>query len=174
MSVCPYGKTGYSVFSKNLLKQFQVSFWADKNNGHFTWRQYVHLWEYLKVVTQVGRLLSDLRSIVHCTTWRTLQNYSCTEYLCSELEIVWKIVSFPGIKLPGLGVNHPPLTSAKVKERIQLYLYPPFGSSWPVLGWTLPFTSNTKAAELEVLKRAVCCLEVLAEPAVGLLAPSRS
>ena len=34
-------------------------------------------------------------------------------------------VSFPGIKRPGRGVNHPPLSSADVKERVELYLYSP-------------------------------------------------
>ena len=30
-------------------------------------------------------------------------------------------VSFPGVKRPGRGINHPPLSSAEVKERIELY-----------------------------------------------------
>jgi len=33
--------------------------------------------------------------------------------------------SFPGIKRPGLGTNHPPPSSAGVKERAGLYFYPP-------------------------------------------------
>jgi hypothetical protein len=40
------------------------------------------------------------------------------------------------VKRPGRGVEHT-LCSAEVKERIELYLYFPTGSSWPVLGWTL-------------------------------------
>jgi hypothetical protein len=43
-----------------------------------------------------------------------------------------------GIKRPARGVDHPPPSSAEVKERIELYLYSPSGPSWPVLGWTLP------------------------------------
>jgi len=39
--------------------------------------------------------------------------------------------SFAGGKQLGCG-NHPPLSSTKVKERVELYLYSPFGSSWPV------------------------------------------
>jgi len=31
---------------------------------------------------------------------------------------------FPGIKWPGHGVDHPPPSSAEVKERVELYLYP--------------------------------------------------
>jgi hypothetical protein len=33
--------------------------------------------------------------------------------------------SFPGIKRPGRGVDHPPPTSAEIKERVELYLYSP-------------------------------------------------
>jgi len=43
-------------------------------------------------------------------------------------------ISFPGVKRPGRGVDHSPLTRAEVKERVQLYLYSPSGPSWPVLG----------------------------------------
>jgi hypothetical protein len=46
--------------------------------------------------------------------------------------------SFPGVKQPGRGVDHPPPSSAQVKERLELYLYSPSGPSWPVVGWTLP------------------------------------
>ena len=45
--------------------------------------------------------------------------------------------SFPGVKRPGRGVDHPPPSSAEVKERVELYLYSPSGPSWPDLGWTL-------------------------------------
>jgi hypothetical protein len=31
--------------------------------------------------------------------------------------------SFLGVKRPGHGVDHPPPSSAKVKERVELYLY---------------------------------------------------
>jgi hypothetical protein len=47
-------------------------------------------------------------------------------------------VSFPGVKRPGRGVDHPPSSSARVKERVELYLYSPSGPSWPVLGRILP------------------------------------
>ena len=47
-------------------------------------------------------------------------------------------VTFPGEKRPEHGVDRPPLSSAEVKERVELYLYSPSGPSWPVLGWTLP------------------------------------
>jgi hypothetical protein len=48
-------------------------------------------------------------------------------------------VSFPGVKRPGRGVDHPPSSTAGVKERVELYLYSTSGPSWPVLGRTLPY-----------------------------------
>jgi hypothetical protein len=45
---------------------------------------------------------------------------------------------FPRLKQPGCGVDHPPPFSTEVKERVELYLYSPFRTSWSVLGWTLP------------------------------------
>jgi hypothetical protein len=51
---------------------------------------------------------------------------------------------FPGVKRPGRGIDHPPPSSAKVKERVELYLYSPSGPSWPVLGWTLPLLIGLK------------------------------
>jgi hypothetical protein len=35
----------------------------------------------------------------------------------------------PGLKRPGRGVDHPPTSSAEVKERVKLYLYSLFGPS---------------------------------------------
>jgi hypothetical protein len=43
-----------------------------------------------------------------------------------------------GVKRPGRGVDHPPHPRAEVKERVELYLLPPSGPSWPALGWILP------------------------------------
>jgi len=42
--------------------------------------------------------------------------------------------SFPGVKQPGRGVDHPLPSSAEVKERVELYLYSPYGPLWAVLG----------------------------------------
>jgi hypothetical protein len=38
-------------------------------------------------------------------------------------------VSFPLVKRPGRGVDHPPLSSAEVEEIVDLYLYSPSGLS---------------------------------------------
>ena len=54
-------------------------------------------------------------------------------------------VSFPGVKRLGRGVDHPPPSSARVKERVELYLYSPSGLTWPVLGRTLPFSLTITA-----------------------------
>ena len=37
-----------------------------------------------------------------------------------------------GLRRPGRGVNHPPPSSAEVKERVELYFYNSPGPSWPV------------------------------------------
>jgi hypothetical protein len=42
--------------------------------------------------------------------------------------------SFPGVKWPEHGFNHPPPFSAEVKERVELYLYSTSRPSWPVIG----------------------------------------
>jgi len=42
--------------------------------------------------------------------------------------------SFPGIQLPGRGVDHPPPSSDEVKERVELCLCSPSRPSWPILG----------------------------------------
>ena len=42
--------------------------------------------------------------------------------------------SFPGVRRPGRGADHSSLYIAEVKERVELYLYTPFGPSWPILG----------------------------------------
>jgi hypothetical protein len=44
--------------------------------------------------------------------------------------------SFPGIKRPRRGVDHPPSSSAEVKEIVELYICSPFGHLCPVLGGT--------------------------------------
>jgi hypothetical protein len=54
----------------------------------------------------------------------------------TQLPIQWVPGLFPGGKVAGAwrGVDHLPSSNAEVKERIELYLYPFSGPSWPVLG----------------------------------------
>jgi hypothetical protein len=47
--------------------------------------------------------------------------------------------TFPGVKRPGLGINHPSHSSAEVKERVELYLYSTSVPPWQVIVWTLRF-----------------------------------
>jgi hypothetical protein len=52
--------------------------------------------------------------------------------------------SFPGVKRPGRGAEHPIPSNAEVEGRVELYIYPPppslslSGHLWPVLRRTLP------------------------------------
>jgi hypothetical protein len=48
--------------------------------------------------------------------------------------VQWVPGLFLGVKRPGRGVDHPPPSSAEVKEKVKLYLYCPSGPSWSVLG----------------------------------------
>jgi hypothetical protein len=47
--------------------------------------------------------------------------------------------SYPGVKRPGRGIDHPAPSSAEVEGKVELYTYSLSGPSWPVIGWTLPF-----------------------------------
>jgi hypothetical protein len=63
---------------------------------------------------------------------------------------------FPRVKRSGRGVDHPPPhLSVEVKERVELYLYSTSGSSWPVVGCTLPLPLSFKTN-----KRRQCLSQV--------------
>ena len=42
--------------------------------------------------------------------------------------------SFPGVKRPGRGVDHPSPSRTEVEGRVELYICSPSGPSWPVVG----------------------------------------
>ena len=42
--------------------------------------------------------------------------------------------SIPEVNRPARAVDHAPVSRAEVKERVELYLYYPYGLSWSVLG----------------------------------------
>ena len=50
--------------------------------------------------------------------------------------------SFPGVKRPGRGADHPLPSKCRGQERVGLYLYSPSGPSWPVIGRTFSFTHD--------------------------------
>jgi hypothetical protein len=47
-------------------------------------------------------------------------------------------LSFPGLKRQRSCVDHASRSISEVKERVELYLYSPFGFSWPILRRNLP------------------------------------
>ena len=71
--------------------------------------------------------------------------YAPPSLLCSGCR-----VSFPGIKRPGRGVNHPHLSSAKVEEILELFVYSPSRASWRVLGWNFLVMPTGKVSRLSL------------------------
>jgi hypothetical protein len=65
---------------------------------------------------------------------RDLLHLSRLALRTTQPPVQWAPSSFPGVKRPGHGVDHPSPSTAKVKERVQLHLNSPSGPSWPVMG----------------------------------------
>ena len=65
--------------------------------------------------------------------------------------------SFPGVKRPGRGADHPPPFSAEVEGRVELYICSPSGPSWPGLRRTLPLPL---LAGVEITEGAKNCVIV--------------
>ena len=63
--------------------------------------------------------------------------------------------SFPGVKRPGRGVDHPPPSGAEVEGRVELYIYSPCEPSWPLLGWPLPLTFTGNPCTFMIISRSI-------------------
>jgi len=99
--------------------------------------------------TTLALLISYILRLLLFKQWIWTNNYVnfnfgmiSTHYNCTYILILIRYStmgngSFPGVKRPGRGVDHPPPFSAEVTERVALYLYSPSGPSWPVIGWIL-------------------------------------
>jgi hypothetical protein len=57
----------------------------------------------------------------------------------TQSPVKWVPVLFPGGKVGGAWLRPSTQSSAEVKERVEQYLYPPSGPSWPVIAWTLHY-----------------------------------
>ena len=53
--------------------------------------------------------------------------------------------SFPGVKRPRRGADHPPPSKYRGHERVGLYLYSPSRPSWPVRGWKFNLFTTCQA-----------------------------
>ena len=47
--------------------------------------------------------------------------------------------TLPGVKWPGCGADHAPPSRCRGHERVELYIYPPFGPPWPIIGRIFTF-----------------------------------
>ena len=86
----------------------------------------------------------------------------CSEIWCTRPDRHWDppsllynvyCVSFPGVKRPERGVDHPLPSTAEATGRTRLYLYTPSGPLWPVTGWTYPFYHYSDCKLLILLYR---------------------
>ena len=62
--------------------------------------------------------------------------------------------SFPGVKWPGRGIDHPPPSDVEVKARVELYIPSQCGPFWSVVGWTSPFFLPLMFVRFEVLQHS--------------------
>ena len=124
------------LITKSLLRK--PRFIRCNVNGHF-WIPLI-LWTHLK------RLMGRDSSVGIATRYgldgprtesRCLSRFSAPVQICpgaNPASYTMGNGSLPVVKRPGHGVDHPPPSSAEVKERVEIYLYSPSGHSWPVLG----------------------------------------
>ena len=68
-----------------------------------------------EVHTEYKRILKNF------PVWETFSALLQTVLGSTQHSIQWYRVACPGVKRPGRGVNHPPPSSTKVRERVELY-----------------------------------------------------
>jgi hypothetical protein len=82
------------------------------------------------------------------TRWgRNFPPLSRTPLRPTQTPIQWVPGISRGGKAAGAWRWSPTPSSAKVKEKVELYLYSPSGTSWPVLGWPLPSEHTCSATK---------------------------
>ena len=69
---------------------------------------------------------------------RTALFWAITQRAVRNRPFLKNRVPLPGVKQPGRGTQCPPISSAEVKERVELYLYSTCASQWHVIGRNLP------------------------------------
>ena len=75
---------------------------------------------------------------------------------------------FPGGKADGAWRWPPTLSSAEIKERVELYLYSPYGPSWPVLGCPLPLPNIQRFGNSNILDRSPLAEDTFIQPSYTL------
>jgi hypothetical protein len=119
---------------------------------HLTEKIFLHVFDYSYFIKH-SRCKTVWECII-CGTLITLCGVS--EFLCIVGTATWYMDRSPhpsrpalgstqspvewvlGVNQPGYCIDYPPLSSAEVKERVELFLYSSSGPSWPVAGWIWP------------------------------------
>jgi hypothetical protein len=126
--------------NKPQLVHFQHPIKIPSNSSFTTHpdiRRYI-IWSIDSVVVQDGSVGMRLNGWAFRGSNPGGGEILCTRSDPSNLLYNGHRVSYPGVKRSERAINHPPLSCAEVKERVELYFCFPSGSSWPDLGWTLP------------------------------------
>jgi hypothetical protein len=63
--------------------------------------------------------------------------------------------SFPGVKRPGRGVDHPPPSSVVVKERVEMYLYSWASVARSRVNFTLPLRISRGVIRFVIVKSLI-------------------